>query len=70
MTTHSEQVGHRESEAWEEDFATPSCLADFVWPEGAELRGNINLVDGQMIDRDEVAAEWTRVKTKLLQKLT
>lgn len=69
MTTQSDQVERREGEVWEEDFATPSCLADFVWPEGAELRGSINLVDEKMIDRDEVASEWTRVKTKLLQKL-
>ena len=69
MTTHSEQVEQRGGETWEEDFASPSCVADFVWPEGAELRGNINLVDEQMIDRVEVESEWTRLKTKLLKKL-
>ena len=69
MTTHSEQVAQRHSEIPEDDFASPSCAADFLWPEGAELRGNINLVDEQMIDRLEVAAEWKRLKTKLLKKL-
>ena len=69
MTTHSEQIADAGAGVWEEDFPTPSCAVDFVWPEGAELRGNVNLVDAQMIDRQEIAAEWVRIKTKLLQTL-
>ena len=57
-------------QVWDQDFASPSCLDDFIWPEGAELRGNINLVDQKMIDREEVDFEWNRVTRKLLQKLT
>jgi hypothetical protein len=56
-------------QTWEEDFASPSCVADFVWPDGVELRGNINLVDQKIIDREEVDAEWKRISSKLLQKL-
>ncbi len=69
MTTHSEQFEQQNDEAWEKDFASPSCAVDFIWPEGAELRGNINLVDEQMIDRVEVDSEWNRLKTKLLKIL-
>ena len=69
MTAHPQQVDTRRDDAWEYDFASPSCLADFTWPEGAELRGNVNLVDEQMIDRQEVAERWERIKTKLLRML-
>ena len=69
MTTHSEQYEQLGDETREVDFASPSCAIDFVWPEGAELRGNVNLVDEKIIDRVEVASEWTRLKTKLLEKL-
>ena len=69
MTTHPGKMEQPASVLSEEDFPTPSCLTDFVWPEGAELRGNINLVAGEMIDREEVATEWNRIKKKLLKKL-
>ena len=69
MPTRSNQNQHLD-EVWEQDFDTPSDLGSFMWPEGAELRGNINLVDGKMIDRVEVDAAWDRIKKKLLRCLT
>jgi len=68
MTTQSEPLG-RMSDTWDVDFPSPSRVEDFIWPEGAEVRGNVNLADRQVIGRDEVEAEWNRVKTKLLKML-
>lgn len=57
------------SRPWDIDFPSPSCAQDFVWPEGAELRGNVNLVDRKIIDRRDVASEWRRLRDKLLSGL-
>ncbi len=58
-----------QTENWDEDFASPSCLKDFIWPEGAELRGNVTPVSEEVIDRQEVDVEWNRIKSKLRKKL-
>jgi hypothetical protein len=69
MTPFQEPAVIAPDESWERDFPSPSRVEDFVWPEGAELRGSINLVDQKMIDRVEVAAEWERVRDELLRML-
>ena len=69
MVIHQKSIETVPDDLWEDDFRSPSCLADFVWPEGVELRGNVNLVDRKMIDREEVAEEWSRVRDKLLKAI-
>jgi hypothetical protein len=68
MTT-TKLFGQENSRILDVDFPSPSCVSDFAWPpEGVELRGSINLIDRQVIDRVEVDAEWNRLTAKL-QKL-
>ena len=68
MATQSKSLG-RMSETWDVDFPSPSRVEDFVWLEGAEVRGNVNLFNRRVIGREEVEAEWNRLKEKLLKEL-
>ncbi len=51
------------------DGLNASCAGDFAWPEGAEVRGNVNLANQEAIYRDEVEADWDHETTRLLARL-
>ncbi|MBT3198976.1 MAG: hypothetical protein HN350_03580 [Phycisphaerales bacterium] len=69
MTTQPD--GHNEAAevVWDRDGVNGSCVADFDWPEGAEVRGSINLGQQNVIDRKEVNDDWLAISNDLLQRI-
>ena len=54
---------------WDQDGVDGSRVEDFDWPEGAIVRGSINLGQQNVIDRKEVDDDWRQISSELLEKI-
>ena len=69
MTAKDEKLKESSNVVWEQDGISADCASDYIWPEGAAVRGNVNLANKDVIDRKEVDKDWHDVTSKLLKAI-
>ena len=69
MTRQPDRHNEAAETVWGQDGLNGSCVDDFDWPEGAIVRGSINLGQQNVIDRKEVDDDWRSISSELLERI-
>jgi len=69
MTMQPDRHDETVEVVWDQDGMNGSSVEDFVWPDGAMVRGSINLGRRNVIGRKEVDDDWRAISSDLLKRI-